>query len=80
MCIVDITNISDTGAIEEILAQLVHLEEDSFWTDSINKCRKPERMPNMIDTLGPINSKSMTWYYSMTTSIYITQGSFTCTS
>jgi hypothetical protein len=52
LCIATITELSDTGAIEERLAQLVQLEEDRLSQDSISRFRKKERRLGMIDTLN----------------------------
>jgi transposase InsO family protein len=52
LCIATITELSDTGAIEERLAQLVQLEEDGLSQVSISRFRKQERRLGMIDTLN----------------------------
>jgi hypothetical protein len=48
--IATITELLETGAIEEILAQLVHLEEDWFVTVFISRFRRLEKNLGMIDT------------------------------
>jgi len=48
--IATITEILETGAIEEILAQLVHLEEDWFVMVFISRFRRLEKNLSMIDT------------------------------
>jgi transposase InsO family protein len=79
LCIAAITELSDAGAIEERLAQLVQLEEDRFLAGFHQQVKKYREKAWMIDILRPKNSKSATWYFSTTVSIYNTQGSFACT-
>jgi hypothetical protein len=66
--IATITELSDTSAIEERLAQLVQLEEDQFVTVFISKFIRLERNLGMINTSNIKSFKWEIWYYSMTIS------------
>jgi hypothetical protein len=63
--IAKIIDLSEFGAIEERLTQLLQLEEDQFVPNFINKFIRLERNIGMIDTSNKKSFKWEIWYYSM---------------
>jgi hypothetical protein len=79
LCIATITELSDTGMIEERLAQLVQLEEDRFIARFHQQVQKAREKAWHDRHIKPKKFQVVIWYYSMTTSICNIQGSFACT-
>jgi hypothetical protein len=61
-------DMDDTGVVQERLAQLVELEEDSLLQDFISGYRRKERRPTMTDTSRRNPLSKEIWYWYMTTS------------
>jgi transposase InsO family protein len=72
MCIVVITNMTERGATQEILSQLMELEEDRSMDSFHQEEHKTKEKLYMIDTLRRKNLRKEIWFSSMKVNTYIT--------